>query len=138
MAQLQFTITNQTISRIDKFNVVAMSQNYLYARFAFLTDDWANVDNATAIFTSPSLGPYKVVLDGNGECLVPWEVLQKPGVIGVSVYGGDRITANVADVAVSETGYRENAVNETAPTTDVLEQWYQRVVDYVDSRLASQ
>ena len=62
MAQLQFSVSNQLISRKDDFKPVAKSRNYLYAEFTFLTDEWQGI--ATAIFRNPDAA-YEVILENN-------------------------------------------------------------------------
>lgn len=48
-AILQFTVTNQTMERTDEFTVVEGSENYLRARFTFVTSDWDGLIK-TAVF----------------------------------------------------------------------------------------
>ena len=105
MAQLTFTIENQIIKRTDNFLVVALSRNYLYAEFAFLTPDWNGMER-NVIFRRDET--YQVItLDETGVCLVPHELLREPGIVSVSVYGTNRsrITTNQANFNVYESGY---------------------------------
>lgn len=124
--QLKFNVRNQHVSRADHFYVVEKSQNYLRADFDFLTDDWAGLQKI-AVFTRDGVS-YKIILDSDGSCLVPWEHLGSTGTIDVSVYGvggGDEIiieTANRASVMVYVSGYSEDAENEGEPTPTVWEQ----------------
>lgn len=115
-AQLNFTIENQTITRTDEFHPVAKSQNYLRAGFSF-SDDWGSSDRI-AIFRTGSVS-YEMLLDGNDECVVPWEAIKDPGWLYVSVYSGDRITAGSARVTIYETGFTEDVSSTEDPTIDV-------------------
>lgn len=110
---ISFTLKNQIICRTDCNTVVAQSKNYLRARFAALSDDW--IGPITAIFNE-----YTVLLDGNNECLVPWEVLQNPGVVKVSAFCGDLHTASVATMVVNPSGYVDGQTPEP-PTPDVYQ-----------------
>lgn len=121
MAQLEFNVRNQSITRVDRFRVVAQSRNYLYAQFRFFTDDWGGTDKI-AIFQKGDTS-YKIALDENGVCLVPWEQLTTAGEIRVSIYGGTPeklITVNTAAVKVFDTGYTDSAGDGTEPTPDVI------------------
>lgn len=102
MAQLQFEVINQTVNRVDTFKPVAKSQNYLYAHFDFLTDEWN--DTVTAIFTKGEES-FEVLLDNNKDCLVPWEVLEEGGDVYVSCFCGDLVTTTNSRVFIAETGY---------------------------------
>lgn len=121
MAQLEFTVRNQTIHRDDSFVVVAKSQNYLYAHFTFATDDWAEAGSKTAIFEHGGTA-YTTLVNADGDCLVPWEVLTDTGEMTVSVFAGDLITVNTAKVYIHKTGYREDSENTEEPTPSIYNQ----------------
>lgn len=112
---LTFNINKQLIRRTDCEIPVAKSENYLYAQFTF-SDEWAGTK--TAIFNNGT--PYSVILDEDNKCLVPWEVITASG-FSVSVFCGQRITANVEFVGVLPTGYIEGQTPEP-PTPSVYEQ----------------
>lgn len=120
-AQLRFEITHQSIDRTDTFRPVSDSKNYLRAHFDFLTDDWAG--SVTAIFTKNELS-YSMLLDENGECLVPWEVLRSAGSLFVSCYcaNNNLITTNSAKVYIWESGYVQDGENTQPPTPNLYEQ----------------
>lgn len=130
MALLRFEVKNQLIKRTDNFKVVADSQNYLYAQFDFLTDDW--VGTKTAIFKKDnSSQSFGMVLDENNTCLVPHELLV--GGTGrylfVSVFCGSRVTANVEKVFIEKSGYSEEFGQSIEPTPTA----YQQLVSVVDN-----
>ena len=122
---VSFALKNQIIRRTDYNIVVAQSKNYLRARFDALSDDWTGP--ITAIFNE-----YTVLLDGNNECLVPWEVLQNPGVVKVSAFCGDLHTASVATMVVKPSGYTEGETPEP-PTPGVYAQLTGLVQNAVDT-----
>lgn len=120
MAQLSFSVSNQLITRKDSFKPVAKSKNYLYAAFEFLTEEWTGYK--TAIFRNPD-GAYEVILDGNDECLVPWEILDSEyGEFYVSVFCGDLVTANKARVRLYASGYGDDLESSQDPTPSVYAQ----------------
>ena len=112
---LTFNINKQLIRRTDCEIPVAKSENYLYAQFTF-SEEW--IGTKTAIFNNGT--PYSVQLDEDNKCLVPWEVITASG-FSVSVFCGQRITANVEFVGVLPTGYIEGQTPEP-PTLTVYEQ----------------
>lgn len=126
MAQLQFTVKNQTIKRIDEFTVIAGSIDYLYASFSFETEEWEGFTK-TALFIKGDKA-YSVLIGDNGECLVPWEVLTGKGFVRVSVFGGQLITTNLVEIFVAPTGYTEETENTKEPTPSV----YDTVIGYLD------
>lgn len=114
---LIFSITNQHITRTDSEIVVADSRNYLNATFSF-SSDWDDVAAKTAVFKHGEEA-YTVILNNNA-CLVPHEVI-KSGHFNVSVFGGNRITVDIARVDVYPSGYEEGQTPED-PTPSVYEQ----------------
>lgn len=118
---IKFQVQNQSIIRIDAFRVVSSSKNYLSAEFIFLTDEWHGIEK-TAIFKYKN-GARQVLLE-NGRCMVPWEALAEPGMMEVSVFGGDLITAGQVLVLVHESGYQD-ALRSDPPTPTV----YAKILD---------
>lgn len=117
MLYITFDVCKQKIQRTDKCRVVSDSRNYLYAAFTFSDDDWTGIK--TAIFKNGDTVKH-AMLDDSDECLVPWEVI-KPGIMHVSVYCGDLITADTATVYIYESGYEVGGSPED-PTPTVYEQ----------------
>lgn len=116
--ELNFSVTNQRIKYTSNLYIVEKSRNYLTAKFSFSGKEWKEVAK-TAIFKKGDL-VYNVLLDADGRCKVPAEVITS-GVLKVSVFGGDLITVDTADVKIIKSGYEEgNAPSE--PTPDVYAQ----------------
>ncbi len=115
MADIKFNVLNQKIIRTDDFAVVADSRNYLKAEFSF-SEEWTSP--ITAVFGYDN--KFVSVLLEKGRCTVPWEVIKAP-FFTVSVFCGDRITANTVKVDVEGSGYKEG---ETArePSPDIYTQ----------------
>ncbi len=110
---IKFALDHQKIERLDTEFVVADSQNYLYAEFQLLSDDWQ--PPITALFDS-----YAVILDSSNSCLVPWEVLKKT-TFKVSAFCGDLHTAAAAVIFVNPSGYVSGETPEP-PSPDVYTQ----------------
>lgn len=113
--QLEFLVKQQHIVRMDSQKVVADSRNYLFAHFSF-SDDWIGIK--TAVFRKDNQS-YEVILEED-VCLVPWEVLTE-GTLSVSVFAGDLVTADRAEVTIAPSGY-ERGKTPKAPTPNVYEQ----------------
>lgn len=126
---LKFNIRNQNISRVDTFLPVRYSRNYLYAEFEFLTDDWSNVAVKTALFKSEGNEPIPVILGDTCTCIVPWEVLESTK-FTVTVFGGDLVTVDSADIKLYESGYRSGDIKE--PTPDVYTELIGMLKNQVD------
>ena len=108
---ITFELSHQLIHRTDQNCLASGSQNYVYARFDLLTDDW--VAPITAVF-----GDYAVILDNENQCLVPWEVLASPGTFSVSAFCADLHTATCTKVKVYSGGYIEGQTPQP-PTPSV-------------------
>lgn len=139
-AQLQFSVSNQQITRTDNFNVVSDSVDYLYAQFAFLTDEWSGRTKTAQFRSDKSSTIYEVILDDDGTCLVPHEALADASYLYVTVFAGQLITVNKATVFVEKTGYSADGESSTPPTPSV----YQQILDkldeveaYVDDKVAN-
>lgn len=119
MITLEFNVTNQFINRIDREQPVENSQDYLYAHFNFLTEDWEN-KTITAIFTKGNAAYYQL-LDENMQCEVPNEV-NKYGDFYVSVFAENLITTNSSRVYVRKSNYTEDGENTEPPTPNIYNQ----------------
>ncbi len=116
MLYITFNVYKQKIKRTDTQQIVSDSRNYLHAAFTFSDDDWTGIK--TAVFKNGDV--VKHVILENDECLVPWEVI-KSGILHVSVFCGDLITADTATVYINESGYEDGGVPED-PSPTVYEQ----------------
>lgn len=127
--QLEFSVKEQTLTfDNNEKNVIEKSQNYLTAKFSFF-DDWKDIVK-TAVFISANGDVYNQILDENGVCNVPWEVIDYPH-FSVSVFGGDRITANKVVVNVGKSGYNLGDTSRT-PTPDPYKQLAEDLGNEID------
>lgn len=81
---LEFSISNQLLSRLDAATVVANSENYLECSFQF-SQDWENTVAVATFGHSQVQQPISVQIV-DGTCMVPHEVIKTPG-FQLSVYG---------------------------------------------------
>lgn len=130
---LEFSISNQLLSRLDATKVVADSENYLECSFQF-SGDWANTVAVATFGHSQVAEPISVrIVDG--KCLVPHEVIKTYG-FQLSVYGTaeeDRglichIPTNVVAVEVEASGAGEG-MTPAAPTKDMYDSLMAAIVE---------
>lgn len=122
---ITFELSHQLIHRTDHHCLASGSQNYVYAKFDLLTDDWAAP--ITAVF-----GNYSVILNSENQCLVPWEVLTSPGTFSVSAFCADLHTATCTPVTVHPSGYIEGQTPQP-PTPSVYAELTDMVQQAVDT-----
>ena len=131
---LLFNISGQTLTRIDKRQVVGGTYNYLYVGFN-LSQDWYNI-NINAIFINNNLPPntsttYSVPVI-NGNCLVPWEVITSPN-FTISLYGfNDRkkITTNEVMIPVIKQQVNTGDIPSPPPTPSDYEAYVELLNKY--------
>ena len=104
--ELKFKVNKQHISRTDAEKAVADSRNYLRCAFSF-SEDWDGTVK-TAVFKKGSMVYHAVISDDKIAASVMPQL--DAGKWEVSVFGGNRITADVAILNVFRSGYdTENA-----------------------------
>lgn len=109
MIKLEFNVVKNYLRRTD-FNILAApSRNSVNAKFTF-SSDWSNISPIVVEFTK-SGNSFDVKLE-DGECTIPWEVLESSGILEIAVAGGDLITTNVVRINV----YGSGIVGGLAPT----------------------
>lgn len=130
---LEFSISNQLLSRLDATKVVADSENYLECSFQF-SGDWANTVAVATFGHSQVAEPISVrIVDG--KCLVPHEVIKTYG-FQLSVYGTAEedgglmchIPTNVVAVEVEASGTGEG-MTPAAPTKSMYDSLMAAIVE---------
>ncbi|MCL2771961.1 MAG: hypothetical protein FWD71_01310 [Oscillospiraceae bacterium] len=121
---LNFTVKTQSISFVDRRQVVADSKQYLYVAFKFITK-WTGSIYAL-FYDSKGLAsiPIEKPLDKNKGVFVPPELIKTP-FFYVSLYCLDinsaelnleqRITTGLQQVAVAASGYSDDSVPPLPP-----------------------
>ena len=125
-----FTVTEQVLRQYPPTLLRAGDRNYFYATFD-VCEKWADVADLRAVFERGDLErPYvQDLVQGNGcyECVIPWEVMQTPGIVRVGIFGGDRILTNKVDLPVS-VGCSCDGDTPRSPTRD----WFLRVEELIN------
>ena len=134
---LQFTVTGQKLTRVDKFEPATDSKAYLQAGFTF-SGDWSGATK-TAIFRDDVTGEsYAAPLNSSGACTVPSEVLTRSDAVHYRTQGdhfhvslrGDvgskMITTNEVKIQLARSGYTEGETPAGA-TPDAYSQFVANV-----------
>ena len=126
---VHFTVTEQVLRQYPPTLLRAGDRNYFYATFD-VCEKWADVAELRAVFERGDLErPYvQDLVQGNGcyECVIPWEVMQTPGIVRVGIFGGDRILTNKVDLPVS-VGCACDGDTPRSPTRD----WFLRMEELI-------
>ena len=122
---LEFEITNQTVTRKEKQKVVNYSDDYLRLCFDFKSSDWSDCSKFLLVFDNGEV--YRFGLTDN-EFIVPEELLTNVKLV-FSVYGVNntyRITTPKVMVRLLEAGYSASVKDLDADefTHDVVEEIY--------------
>ena len=118
-----YAIKNQMTVR-QREQVTSGSVNVYRAHFEF-SSDWDGLDRA-AVFRCGGMS-VPVLLDDTGECVIPWEVLRKPGLrLEAGVYGsrgGEIVLPTVwANLGTILTGAGGPEDGTTPPTPELWQQ----------------
>lgn len=122
---IPFKVEKQNIIQTPKMKIASGGQNYFYAIFDSC-DIWKDITDIKAKFIRGDMARVMKLTqtsDNRLECEIPWEVLTKSGILGVGIFGGDRLPTNIADVEVDRGCCDEN-VPEPTPTSEPTPDWY--------------
>ena len=115
---ITLTLNGQELIKNRSAVLYTHEQNYVALHF-LLDDFWKSIEARGCIFKKDGQS-ITVMLDEQNDAVVPWELLQSPGVLYVSLFGGDRMTTCEVDIAVLESGWDENSIAPSAPTVDAF------------------
>jgi hypothetical protein len=133
---LEFSVSGQTLTAQQEMPYLLASNtvNYVKVHFA-LGEDWHGVDTVSAVW-SGVVGCYATVLDSDGNCFVPQEILARKQRVYVNLVGSDVDNDEVVDRI---TTYPVNVINvnataytcgsETVPLTPSQFEQYVAIVE---------
>lgn len=132
---INFTVSGQTLN-VTNLPIKIASNTVKYVKAVFALDsDWTGFDVVSAIWYN-DFAQIAVVLDENGECMIPHEVLAKPDDVMVNLVGRDIVNDELVDRL---TTYPEKALDvdanakitgtETAPVTPSQFEQYIAIVE---------
>lgn len=141
---LHFKIEQQNLALLrSSERVVADSQNYLVADFAF-SSDWDGLVKVVQFHRSVPHHHFDLYLDAENKCVVPWEVLKYEGEFTVNVFGQSDVgeenklaTVNHVTVNVYPSGLINGELPET-PTQGVAAQTLAEIREKASSAATSE
>ena len=95
--EYKFKINGQYLKRLYNNSIITSSRNLFYTVFSF-DSSWNGISPKTATFEKDDI-IISVELKDN-RCPIPWEVMEKSGVINICVSGGDFIPTNKVAIKV--------------------------------------
>ena len=132
--KITFQANQQDLCKTSGVDVFASDTvSYIEAEFSLGTN-WQGFDSVRAMWKFGS-DVYATVLDSNGKCIVPWEVLTKRGELKVNLVGSiaedgeltDRLTTfPIVALIISKIAQVEGD-NSTPPTPSEYEQFVENV-----------
>lgn len=122
-----FVVRGQNIyQKAPPKRLSAGGQNYFFATFDF-DETWKSIPYKKATFRLGKDAP--IVVDiAESECVIPHEMMQKPGFFTVGVFGGDLLPTGTATVEVME-GVLTAGDDPEPPTPD----WFDRIENRLDN-----
>lgn len=130
---IKFEVKHQILRLATRTPIVADSQNYVYAYFDFLTDEWKENVIVIAQFKRKDVF-LQLLLDEESKVLVPWECLKGSGYFTVTIFAlGETseeklITTNLVDVPVLDSGIASEQ-NPAEPTVGLFQDSVRVVVE---------
>ena len=120
-----YKVTGSTICIAEQEKIVAGDVNTHYAAFN-LSNDWDGL-GITAVFVNGQTTVEAILSEG--QCVIPWEVLEKPGYLYVSIYGvstsGEDMEQKISTISPGipvRKGGENDPDNHPSPTPDIYEQ----------------
>lgn len=121
---INFTANEQRLVRTDGEGLYSSNKvSYIEAHFA-LGDNWSGFDSVRAIWYTDRINGVATVLDPDGICIVPPEVLRRKGDVLVNLVGSITVNDELTDrltsypiVALTVDANTEVDGTETAPIT---------------------
>lgn len=120
-----YKVTGATICIAEQEKIVAGDVNTHTARFD-LSKDWEGL-GITAVFVNGQTTVEAILSEG--QCVIPWEVLETPGYLYVSVYGvstsGEDMEQKISTISPGipvRKGGENDPDKHPSPTPDIYEQ----------------
>jgi len=137
-AKLYFSANGQTLTKTGEKNFASNTVNFIEAFFD-LGDNWTGFAAVRAVWHT-DFSCISTVLDSDGRCLLPHEVLKRTGKVKVNLVGSitdgevltDRLTTYPVVALVIDANARICGTETAEITPDQFEQFVEIVKDEVD------
>jgi hypothetical protein len=122
MARIHLATDGQRLIKVEAPKIASGDRNadFLIVDFCSSWDSFAK----TAVFYRREDEVYYAVLDGNNECVIPWEVLQTDGVLYMGVFGVNNDVRKTSEIITYkiDKGAIFDVVSPSDPTPDIYDQ----------------
>ena len=137
---ITFSANEQTLTKTGGVDCYASNTvAYIEARFD-LGDNWSGYDSVRAVWFTDFVGGISTVLDSQGVCVVPFEVLTRKGAVKVNLVGsiadGDVLTDRLTTCPVVALTIKCNAKIIGTETAAVTPSQFEQFVDIVKADVA--
>jgi hypothetical protein len=127
---LRVNIADLNITRRDAISIPSGNKNHIYVKFTF-SKSWNELDK-TALFSRDGKTPITVPIE-NDISQIPASLMEEPGNITLSVYGGDLITLTHVHFCVVLSGYKNGGPPPPDPPEAIYVQSPNASVTYIRS-----
>lgn len=137
---ITFSANEQTLTKTGGVDCYASNTvAYIEARFE-LGDNWSGYDSVRAVWFTDFVGGISTVLDSDGVCIVPYEVLTRKGEVKVNLVGsisnGEELTDRLTTCPVVALTIKCNAKITGTETAEVTPSQFEQFVDVVKADVA--
>lgn len=139
MTEINLMTNDQRLIALQKVVIASGDVNSVRVNVAF-DDTWNRFIARTAIFhTAEDPTPHEVLLT-NDSCIVPWEVLQKPGQLFIGISGLDELNVDIFESSIKTSTLVKYKISQGAeigqltlsPTMDLYQQYLKALDDKID------
>lgn len=132
---ITFSANEQTLTKTGGVDCYASNTvAYIEARFD-LGDNWNGYDSVRAVWFTDFVSGISTVLDSDGVCIVPYEVLTRKGEVKVNLVGsisnGEELTDRLTTCPVTAVVVKCNAKVTGANSTPITPSQFEQFVDIV-------
>ena len=136
MVELEFSIKNQKLKRLDKNTIINKTRNYVHCSFQFETKDWEQLDKYIIIKDEEGHN-YLFDLDEEDPTITVPEIILYGGFFKVTVFGFDddiRLTTDTRTVVLKPSGYTTDIspIDEGGYSKDVFEEFINKIDSTVE------
>ena len=137
--RITLSANEQVLTLTSPMPVVSDTVNYIEATFV-LGDNWQGFDSVSAVWFNDYIKPVRTVLDPNGKCYVPHEVMTVNGNVKVNLVGSiteddeltDRLTTAPVDAVKVYAKAMVDGTETAKVTASQFEQFVAIVIDEVE------
>lgn len=137
---ITFTANEQCLRKTGGLEVFATKTvSYIEAHFD-LGDNWSGYDSVRAVWWNDYVRPISTVLDSDGVCIVPTEVLLRKGVVYVNLVGSisenDVLTDRLTTIPITALVEKFNAHVDSTETAPITPSQFEQFVSIVHDEVS--